>query len=323
MTTEEEYRQIILASRKTQLQLTADNIRRLETTFDNAIQSIVAKIEALPAERQGAAWHRYQFRLLSDLRSTMEGLKKDYQTLLEAGMVELAQNAATREANTAKLVNAATDPGLFPDLSRTLTLSNGVDVQVQFGNLAIRAVERAANRYYSDGLKLSDRLYKLNTLTKQTIEDTIIQGLAQGTSARDLAKLLQTALIEAGSDNPKMHAMRIARTEINTSWRESHILSTQSSPGVFKDYIEGIRWNLSSAHVALDQCDLFASYDQGMGEGVYGPGDVPSSHPRCFCFTTTVLVNFPNSGISEMKPNPDGVPENQRRLFEQQYPKAA
>ena len=320
--TSEEYRQLILNSRKEQLTLTLENVTRLEKTFDTAIETLIAKIAALPVERQGTEWHRALFRLLSDTRAITEGLKKDYETLLNLGMVELAQNAASREAATAKLVNATTDASLFPDLERTLSLSSGLSINVTFGRLALQAVERAANRYYSDGLKLSDRLYKLSSSTKTLIEDTITQGLIHGTSAPELAKQLRTTLMEAGSKNPKSDALRIARTEIATSWREAHVLSTQTSPGVLKDYIEGLRWCLSAAHKQLDQCDLYATYDAGQGEGVYTPGDVPSSHPNCFCFLTTVLTNFPQSGISEMKPQPEGVPENQRRIFNEQYPVA-
>lgn len=318
-----EYQQLVIESRKRQLQLTLENVQRLEKTFDATVEAITARIAALPAEREGFAWTRAQIRLASDIRLTMDALKRDFDTLLEVASTELAQNAADRERQTAAIVNAGNDARLVADLSKTLTLSDGLQVTVQFGRLALTAVERAANRYYSDGLKLSDRLYRINTEMRQTIENTIVRGLAQQLSAAELAKQMRADLAAAGSSNPRYHAMRIARTEINTAHREAHILSVQNADGTLKDYTDGVRWNLSLSHPAPDICDLYAGYDSGGGPGVYMPDDVPSDHPSGLCFTTTVLKAFPDSGVGGMKPSIADVSAGQRRQFEEQFPAAA
>lgn len=319
--TAKDYRQILIDSRKRQLRLTATAVRRLEITFNAAIESIAQKIESLPAERVGTPWHRAALQLTADIRTVMDGLKADGSKLLDVGMVELAQNAADREAATANLVGADKDPSLFPDLDQTFVLSNSQEIAVSFGRLALRAVERVATRYYRDGLKLSDRLYRIDVRARKVIEDTITQGIVEGTSARDLAKRLREVMKDAsvsGQPTPMHQLMRITRTEINNAHREASILSTQTSPGELKPYISGVRWNLSLSHPESDICDVWAAHDSGMGPGIYLPDSVPVDHPHGLCFLTTVLKEFPDSGIGGKKPDVGNVPESMLRYYSEQ-----
>lgn len=305
----DEYREILLASRKRQLRVTATAVERLRITFDAAVESLRQKIELIPVERQGLAFHRVMLQLTSDIRTVTEGLGRDYTTLLDVGMVELAQNAADREKAVADLVMAPIDQTLLPTFERTLGLTNGQSIPVQFGRLALGAVERVTTRYYRDGLKLSDRIHNLTTESRKVVEDTITQGLVEQISARDMAKRLQVVMGGEGV-TPRHVAMRIARTEINNAHREAHVMSTQTAPGQLKEYISGVRWNLSMSHgkSGADICDIWASHDSGAGPGVYLPSDVPVDHPHGLCFTTTVLKAFPESGIGGAKPDVANVP---------------
>src|SRR5688572_2641605 len=263
---EKTYRQILIDSRKTQLRLTATNVRRLEITLDAAITSLMQAVERLPDHRIGTPWYRAQFQLAAEARDVMDALRMDYTTLLDVGMVELAQNAADREAEVAKLVEAAVDPTLLPQFDESFPLTNGQAIPVRFGRLALGAVERVTTRYYKDGLKLSDRIHKLDAQGRRVIENTITQGIVEQISARDLAKRLQTALAEQSRDGlppPRHVAMRLARTEIRAAHVEAHLASTEQSPGVLKDYISGVRFNLSMSHAESDICDLYAARDTG------------------------------------------------------------
>lgn len=319
---EKTYRQILLDSRKQQLRLTATAVERLRITFDAAVESIRQKIALIPVERHGTPYHRFMLNLQFEITDTMNALKADNRTLLDVGMVELAQNAADREAEVARLVEQPVDPKLLPEIAESFPLTNGQTIPVKFGRLALGAVERVSTRYYRDGLKLSDRLHKLDLQGRKVIADTVTQGIIEQLSARDMAKRLRERMMELSSDGvvpPRHIAMRISVTEIANAHRESSIQSMQSSPGVLKDYISGIRWNLSAAHVSPDRCDLYASRDAGLGPGVYLPNDFPVSHPWCRCFTTAALVAFPESGIGNVKPDPDNVPEGQRRLFNEEF----
>lgn len=325
-TPEKTYREILLESRKRQLRLTATNVERLRITFDAAVESIRQKIESLPAAQTGTPWHRAMLQLQFETTTVMDALKRDTRTLLDVGMVELAQNAADREVEVAKLVEAPIDPTLLPSFDEQFPLTNGQRIPVQFGRLALGAVERVTTRYYRDGLKLSDRLHKLDLQGRKVIENVITQGIVEQISARDMAKRLQAAMGELAQDGkppPRHVTMRIARTEINNAHREAHVMSTQAAPGQLKDYISGVRWALSLSHPSADICDSWAAYDSGLGPGVYLPADVPVDHPHGLCMTLSVLVNFPESGVGGKKPDLVNVPPSQIAYYARQGDKAA
>lgn len=313
-----EYRQILRDSRKSQLRLSATNVERMRVTFDAATESIRQRIADLPDHRVGTPWHRAQLQLLADVRTVLDGFRRDYTSLLDVGMIELAQNAADREAAVAILVAAPVDPTLLPVVEQTVLLTNGQNIPVKFGRLALGAVERVTTRYYRDGLKLSDRIHNLDGQARKVVEDVLIQGITEQISAVDMAKRLQETM-----QVPRHIAMRISRSELRAAHVEAHLMSCQSSPGLLKEYISGVRYNMSLSHPESDICDLYASRDAGLGPGVYLPAEFPISHPNCMCYSSSQLVAFPESGIGGAKPNPDSVPDNQRRRFAEEFPSAS
>lgn len=320
--TRAEYRKLVVEHRKRQLRITQENIERLERVFDRAAQSLAHKLESAPEESLS---RDYLTALLSDIDAILAALRSDFAGLLTVAMTDAAQAAASREAATAHLAGVLEDPRLRANTAQALTLSDGKTVSVQFGIVARTAVERCASRVWSDGFKLSDRLYKLDQATRQVIGDTIVQGVAEQISAREMARRLEGSLSEAGADNPRYKAMRIARTEINTAHREAHIQSTlDPNSGKLKDYIRGIGWRLSLSHSTPDLCDIYASYDgDGLGPGNYLPGNVPSSHPHCLCMTITLLKDVESVGLPVKKPNTSDVPESEARYHAGQGDPAA
>ncbi|MCW3059005.1 MAG: hypothetical protein JWQ02_826 [Capsulimonas sp.] len=305
-----EYRALVVKFRKSQLQLTAEGVNRLEEIFDAAVDSILEKIQAHGDESLSQVTLS---ALLESIQAELVNLRSDTVTALDAGMLSLAQNAADREAETAALLGEAADPRLAAASITHAELSSGKAMTVRFGRLARSAVERVAHKVFSDGLKLSDRLYNLDTEAKKVIGDTLIQGVAEQISARDLAKRLQGTLSAAGADNPRYKAMRIARTEINNAHREAHIQSTKDAEGNLKEYITGVGWRLSYSHKLADVCDIWASDDSGLGPGNYLPDDIPSEHPHGLCFTVTLLAALPDAKFPGKAPTPADVPESEGR----------
>lgn len=316
-----DYRRIVLDARKRQLRLTADYVNRLEATYDAAINYIIRKIVALPERAVGLDWHRAQLQLIRDIDAEMVRLRRDYTEQLGGGMHEIAQATADREARIAELVEAAKDRNLAATEGTTLRLASGAEIGVQYGRLAATAVQRVSERYYRDGLNLSTRLYNLEQNTRKLVEDTIVQGITEQVSARDLAKRMEGALAKMGAANPRYNAMRIARTEINNAHREASVIAAQIDPesGTLKEYVRGIRWHLSASHPKPDICDWFASADpDGLGPGVYLPGSVPVDHPHGLCFTTTELKAFPGTvgGIGSKRPDVAAVPTSQIAYYQ-------
>lgn len=307
-----EYRAILVKHRRTQLQHTRENLQRLAQSYDRAADAILERVRALPdkVERTGVGWLRAQLNAMQGIRQELERFRTDYAGMLDLSMISSAQEAADREAEVARLVGAPDDPRLFVNAERSITLSTGQGVSVQFGRLAKEAVEGVANRYYRDGIQLSQRLYKLSSETRQQVENTIVSGIASGTSARDMALQLQQVLSADGADTPLYRAKRIAITETNHAFREAHTRSTMEPSGALKSYIVGIRWSLSASHKDLDMCDCYAVHDGGLGPGVYEPDDVPGSHPHCRCYQTSEMREFPGVIPPGKKPNAEEVPES-------------
>ena len=261
--TGDDYRAILVRHRKTQLVMTRENFQRLARTYDEAVDHIIERVMAVMdgVDRNGTPWLRAQLNLMQEIRARQDAYRRDYAELLDQSMLNSAQIAADREAEVARLVGVTPAQNLAPVLSRSAVLTTGVEVGVQFGSLAASAVEDVANRYYEDGLKLSDRLFNLSAETLKTVEDTIVRGIADGSSARNIATALQEAMSADGAATPRYNAMRIARTEVNASFRESHRRSViDPNTGGMKDYITGIRWNLSLSHKDADICDVWAGH---------------------------------------------------------------
>lgn len=314
--TAREYRAILVDARKRQLSITKDYLERLLKTYDRAAANIIAGIEALPAERQGLAWSSARFSLLQNIDQEIGRLTRDYSDILQAGMVDVAQAAADREARVAKMVGAPADTRLDATQSHHLVLTDGASVDVQFGRLAIGTVDLVAQRVYSDGLTLSDRIYGTGQEIRTAIGDALVQGIQEGISARNLGKLIEPILIKDGVKNPRMRADVIAKTEINNAHRESSIQSAiDPATGNLKDYIESVGWRLSASHKQADICDVYANDDTGLGPGNYLPGDVPVGHARCLCYTASVLVSLPNMQFVTKQPDVASVPRSQLAYY--------
>jgi len=83
-------------------------------------------------------------------------------------------------------------------------------------------------------------------------------------------------------------ALRLARTEMTAAFGEGTIAAARVSPS----YI-GMKWVLSHSHPMVDICDTLAEHDEGLGRGVYSPGNEPHlpAHPNCYDEETEVYTN--------------------------------
>lgn len=291
--TASEYRRLILHARKTQLRLTQDHVLRLEAAYEAAAASLRVRLTALASATGDAPLAQAQLEaLLAGIDGELSRLRADTFSLLDAGMTDLAQQAATREQLTETLAGATPDTRFAANLSLTRTLSDGSAHTVWFGTLARSAVQATAARVYGDGFQLSDRLHRLDADTRKAIADTLVQGVAEQVSARELGRRLEDVLTRAGTDCPRYRAATIAQTEINNAHREAHYRSTLDADGNKKSFVAGIGWRLSVSHVKPCRCDLQASDDSdGLGAGNYLVENAPTApHPRCFPAGTVVAA---------------------------------
>ena len=92
-------------------------------------------------------------------------------------------------------------------------------------------------------------------------------------------------------------ALRLARTEMTAAFGEGTIAAARVSPS----YI-GMKWVLSKSHPLTDICDDLAAHDEGLGRGVYSPGDEPPmpAHPNCIC-TLVPVHEEPEKFVERLK----------------------
>lgn len=164
------------------------------------------------------------------------------------------------------------------------------DVERLFAAVNERAVLAFLARVGRDGLKLSDRVWRVGERWRNAIVRVLEDGIARGEDARKLAvevqRYLQPGVWTAHkletrrrlgvSADVSYEAMRLVRTEMNNAFHEATIMANRATPSYL-----GIYWRLSAQHPFPDVCDDYARHN---GDGFWPKGQEPvRPHPQCFC----------------------------------------
>ena len=180
-------------------------------------------------------------------------------------------------------------------------------------------LNKAAEYLYGDRINLSGRIWRIENEGRDAINNVIMQGIADGDSAWNMAKKLEQFL-GAGNDCPRWtstrlysrtasdrsagdttgllsgndcdgrgisyNALRLARTEI----QKAHALATDKALAA-QPWVKKEQCHLSAAHPEPDECDDVISNGEN-GEGIYEVGTIEYPlHPHCFCYKTAVLMD--------------------------------
>ncbi len=171
------------------------------------------------------------------------------------------------------------------------------ELRVMFTAINRQAIEACWART-KKGLFLSDRIWKQGETFRNAMRDIVQESVAVGQDAVKTARLLEqyvrTDANTVAKSYPNMmkrmkgripgnisyEALRLARTETTAAFGEGTIAAAQATPS----YI-GLKWVLSKSHPIVDICDALAEYDEGLGKGIYAPGNEPPypAHPQCLC----------------------------------------
>lgn len=212
------------------------------------------------------------------------------------------------------LLQAATLGASVPGTAGARALAenavSGADPEV------VRRVLEALRRFVAaDGLKLSDRIWRLDRLAReqilQAIENAIVRGDSAQQAALDylrrsqpvpdniaadaaaarpdaVAARVTTAVLGATDDSLLFKLERLFRTEINRAYTEAFVASLASVPGA-----QQVKFNLSPLHPRTDVCDLYARANlYGLGPGVYPLGEQPyPAHPQTLSYLTPVFTD--------------------------------
>lgn len=180
-------------------------------------------------------------------------------------------------------------------------------------------MDAAAQRTYSDGFQLSERIWKLEKQSLDGIRAELQRAIAEGDSALNTAKKLEQYL-GAGRECPRWtstrlntlskkaiaggdetglirgnpcsskgvayNALRLARNEIQIVHHMATDRIMQRAPWIEKEQIK-----LSAQHPKPDECDDIANGGED-GEGIYKVGSIALPiHVQCLCYKVSVQMD--------------------------------
>ncbi|HEY8353953.1 MAG TPA: hypothetical protein VIK69_02960 [Methylophilaceae bacterium] len=175
------------------------------------------------------------------------------------------------------------------------------DITAMLRGLNEQAVVAVIARRGPDGLRISDRVWRISRHYRQAVQKLVEDGVARGIDPRKLARQVQQYLrpgvFTAHKEETRrrlgvprdvsMEAMRLAVSEMQHAFHEATIMTKRVVPGY-----KGIYWRLSSSHPVADICDRYAAHN---GDGFWPAGDEPSKpHPWCRCYVVPVFEDTDN-----------------------------
>jgi len=262
--------------------LDAESLKNVEELYRHAAEDIGAQIK-IYSSVDGNVQLAQLRDLLAQVQGRLDDLAKQREALLQDSMAQ-ASYLGVRPMTAEGVTEAIKNPVTFP--------IGGADVLSAPAAMKISddALNFVRTFVASDGLQLSDRIWRLDRHARDAvvnaIEMAVIQGHGAGQSAReflargetipyDIADKLKSsnagAIVKTvsgvltGKGSPMDNAMRLFRTELNRAHGEAYIKGALDHPDA-----AGVRFLLSPSHPEPDICDLLARQNlYGLGPGVY------------------------------------------------------
>lgn len=208
------------------------------------------------------------------------------------------------------------------------------------GRMHYDAVQFVREFQAEDGLKLSDRIWRLDRQARETVHTAVQNSVIRGHGAaqatreflgRGLPVPAETQLARAAADAKAIagqvgnvlvksdesalsNALRVFRTEINRAHGTAYQKSAEAHPDAV-----GTKFMLSPRHPRVDICDMHARANlYGLGPGVYPHGKNPwPAHPNTLSFTIVVFKDevtaTDNAGKQTVEQFLESVPREQRQ----------
>ncbi len=236
---------------------------------------------------------------------------------LLARIEDVIDNWATRRDQlvTSAIEQAAT-LGIQPFTPEGVLAVGGTEAPMTSSQASVvhrRAVEFVTTLVQTDGLTLSDRIWKLNRGAKEALTRQIGLAVVQGQSATTAAQQLVMGgsaippdvagrvargrlpalvsavdmLVNPNGGDGYWQAERVMRTEINRAHGEAFMAAGEGTPG-----FAGWRYLLSPRHPRPDICDLLSTQNlHGLGKGVYPSRELTPwpAHPNTLSFLEIVF----------------------------------
>jgi len=275
--------------------------KRIERILNQASKDLAKKISVFELKYPTTTISKNSFYLRNKglagkVDVILNKLHKDIQTNIQSGIV-----------SNWNLSNLKNDE-LTDKWASGIKLDKN-QIPTSFNQLNMAAMDTFIVRTTA-GLNISERVWNLVNGAKDQVELLLSSGITTGKSAAGIARDIKIYLNEPerlfrrvrqegklvlskaargykpGSGiyrSSFQNAKRLARNEINMSYRMSDYTRRQNLP-----FVVGVEVHLSASHPRLDLCDSL--------QGKYPKGFLfVSWHTNCLCYTTSIMLNEKNS----------------------------
>ena len=276
---------IISAYEKKQKGIIQAVIQQIMQLFDKA-----ANEAAFLAVKRKLVNNRF---LPKDIRESIDTIATTINTETEKLIINGIKKAwaISNEKNDIIIKTQASGSGNRPPRTPKTTTVNPVPGGDDMFNPNTSALEAFLKRKDTGGtnagLNLSKRVFKLSNQFKKAINDALIEGLKDGTSARELSKQVRqylrnpTKVANPGQGvykSPVKNALRLTRNEINLAYANADYNRWQQLW-----FVIAIEIRLSNRHPKYDMCDnLKGQYPKTFHFTLW--------HPNCLCIAIPVLA---------------------------------
>ncbi len=297
-----DYRCWALEARRDYINLRLRQDVEIRALYIRAADNIAKKLRGMKITTpSGIIYRNHLEEMERSLRMEADRLTASYQRRMEGYIKEAVSAGAgySRSITTDMLTKAGI---------------GSAGVARLFAGVNTQAVEACWART-KKGLYLSDRIWnqgeKFNSVMRDIIQESVAVGQDATKTARMLEQYVRHGKQTLTKDYPEMmkrmagrvpgdisyEALRLARTESTAAFGEGTIAAAQVTPS----YI-GMKWVLSGSHPIPDICDDLAVHDEGLGKGVYAPGNEPPypAHPNCLCILVPVYEK-PEDFVQKLK----------------------
>jgi hypothetical protein len=262
--------------------------------------SYASEIETVPEDEGESAFNLFVLGLLiSPSKEMLEVIiprsiakdtiaNPDYWGLKPADRVRRNASLTITELHIAALQ-------LFKSKRRALDALNKIrSVDINDARLPqhLLEVERAARRVLANSPGVKQAFVRAVNTAREVAKRRVLEGPLQ---KEFLDKLEMTVIRghDSGIDKiiqqfiegrHRLRGITLLQSIANDAYQKTNLKMFQADRAVL-----AVKWNLSSAHIHFDRCDILANADIGLGAGVYFKHNVPwRPHANCACYMTSV-----------------------------------
>lgn len=286
----QEFAEYIRRARERFAQGEVVTVRKVRALYRRVAEQLRREIEQVTP---GTLRHAHLTAMLEALNRAARTLNDELLAIVLHG-IQLAVQEAT---GGAKQVTMA--------LTRDVFMT--AEVAALFAAVNQRVVLAVLSRTYHDGLRVSDRVWRISNRAREALTKIVEDGIARGFDARKLARQVQRYL-QPGVWTPlkeetrrrlkvpkdiSMEALRLAVTEMQHAFHEGTVQAYRNVPSC-----RGFYWRLSHEHAITDICDTYAKHN---GDGFWPKDKVPPKpHPWCRCVLVPVMEE-PRDFVQRLK----------------------